>query len=246
MVEVHSGAGGTDAQDWAEMLLRMYLPLGRAPGLRGRARRGHEGQEAGISSAEFIVKGRHAYGLLESERGVHRLVRISPFDSQGPPPDRVRLGDRWCRSSRMANRGRHRREGPAHRHVPLVGRRRPARQPHRLGGAHHPPADRHRHVVPERAQPAPEQGPRHVHPRRQAGRPRAPGARSRRSPPSPARPRRSSGAARSAATCCSPTSMVKDHRTGHETGNVDGVLDGDLDEFMEAYLRWRRVDAASS
>ena len=82
VVEVHSGAGGTDSQDWAEMLLRMYLRWAEKRGFSVELDEVSPGQEAGITSATFIVKGRHAYGLLESERGVHRIIRISPFDSQ--------------------------------------------------------------------------------------------------------------------------------------------------------------------
>ena len=105
--------------------------------------------------------------------------------------------------------------------------------------------DRHRRVVPERAQPAPEQGPGHADPRGQAGRA---GQREERRAELEAHRRRAArrrrGAARSAPTCWRRTSMVKDLRTEHEIGNVDGVLDGDLDEFMEACLRWRASRAA--
>ena len=80
--ELHAGAGGTDAQDWAEMLLRMYTRWAERRGFGVEIDEVTEGQEAGILSATFIVKGRFAYGLLSAERGVHRLVRMSPFDSQ--------------------------------------------------------------------------------------------------------------------------------------------------------------------
>jgi peptide chain release factor 2 len=81
IVEVNSGAGGVDAQDWAEMLLRMYLRWAERRGFDVELDSVNEGGEAGISSATFIVKGRNAYGLMRSEHGVHRLVRISPFDN---------------------------------------------------------------------------------------------------------------------------------------------------------------------
>src|SRR5207253_2690424 len=77
-----AGAGGTDAQDWAEMMLRMYLRWAERRGFDVEVDEVSEGQEAGILSATFIVKGRYAYGLLTGEKGVHRLVRMSPFDSQ--------------------------------------------------------------------------------------------------------------------------------------------------------------------
>ena len=136
------------------------------------------GSEAGISSATFLVQGRHAYGRLRSEHGVHRLVRISPFNAQGKRQTAFAALKVTPFLEDVA-RHRDRREGPAHRHLPLVGRGWPARQRDRLGGAHHPPADRHRGVVPERAQPAPEQGPGHADPQGQAGRAPARGARGR-------------------------------------------------------------------
>jgi peptide chain release factor 2 len=79
--EVHSGAGGTDAQDWTEMLLRMFSRWAERRGFGVEIDEVQPGTEAGITSATFTVKGRYAYGLLQSERGVHRLIRISPFDA---------------------------------------------------------------------------------------------------------------------------------------------------------------------
>ncbi len=82
VVTIRSGAGGTDSQDWAEMLLRMYLRWAERRGFRAEMKEASEGEEAGIKSATFIVRGENAYGLFAAERGVHRLVRISPFDAQ--------------------------------------------------------------------------------------------------------------------------------------------------------------------
>jgi hypothetical protein len=153
IVTLSAGAGGTDAQDWTEMLLRMYE--------RWAARRhfgfdvldATPGEEAGLKSAVFRVHGDNAYGVLGAERGVHRLVRLSPFE--------LRAGRRRPRAA--TRRGaRDRRQRPAHRHVPLVGRRRAARQQDRLGRPHHPSADGHRRAVPERALPARQQGHRHA------------------------------------------------------------------------------------
>ncbi len=79
--EVHSGAGGTDAQDWTEMLLRMYMRWAERRGFDVELDEVQEGAEAGITSGTFIVKGRYAFGLLQGEKGVHRLIRISPFDA---------------------------------------------------------------------------------------------------------------------------------------------------------------------
>jgi peptide chain release factor 2 len=79
---LHAGAGGTESQDWAEMLLRMYLRWGEREKLDIEVDETLYGDEAGIKSTTFIVRGPYAYGLLSAERGVHRLVRISPFDAQ--------------------------------------------------------------------------------------------------------------------------------------------------------------------
>ncbi|TME35278.1 MAG: peptide chain release factor 2 [Chloroflexi bacterium] len=82
IVSVHAGAGGTESQDWAEMLLRMYLRWAERNRYKTEILDQTEGEEAGLKSVTFSVTGRWAYGRLKSERGVHRLVRISPFDSQ--------------------------------------------------------------------------------------------------------------------------------------------------------------------
>jgi peptide chain release factor 2 len=81
VVTVHAGAGGTDSQDWAEMLLRMYLRWAERRGFKVEMKEASPGEEAGLKSATFIARGENAYGLFAAERGVHRLIRISPFDS---------------------------------------------------------------------------------------------------------------------------------------------------------------------
>lgn len=81
-IEVHAGAGGTESQDWASMLLRMYGRWAEKNGFKIETLEMHDGEEAGIKSATLLVKGPSAYGWLKTESGVHRLVRISPFDSQ--------------------------------------------------------------------------------------------------------------------------------------------------------------------
>ena len=78
----HAGAGGTEAQDWAEMLYRMYTRWAAAHGMTVEVLDYQDGDEAGLKSASMMVKGANAYGMLKSEHGVHRLVRVSPFDSQ--------------------------------------------------------------------------------------------------------------------------------------------------------------------
>jgi peptide chain release factor 2 len=82
VVTVNAGAGGTDSQDWAEMLLRMLMRWADHRGMKVELKEASAGEEAGIKSASFIARGENAYGLFSAEKGVHRLVRISPFDAQ--------------------------------------------------------------------------------------------------------------------------------------------------------------------
>jgi peptide chain release factor 2 len=81
ILEIHAGTGGTDAQDWADMLLRMYLRWASDRGFGTEVLEASPGEEAGLKSTTVAVKGENAYGTLKAERGVHRLVRLSPFDS---------------------------------------------------------------------------------------------------------------------------------------------------------------------
>jgi len=80
-IEIHAGAGGTESQDWAEMLLRMYLRWAESRGYKSEIVQLSPGEEAGVKSATILIKGEKAYGWAKTESGVHRLVRISPFDS---------------------------------------------------------------------------------------------------------------------------------------------------------------------
>ena len=83
IIEIHPGAGGTESQDWAEMLFRMYKRYGEIVGYESELLDYQNGEEAGLKSVTFTLRGDHAYGYLKAENGVHRLVRISPFDSGG-------------------------------------------------------------------------------------------------------------------------------------------------------------------
>jgi peptide chain release factor 2 len=80
IVTIHPGAGGIDSQDWAEMLLRMYVKWSEKRGLRRELIDYQPGEEAGLKSATLLLEGDYAFGLMSAEAGVHRLVRISPFD----------------------------------------------------------------------------------------------------------------------------------------------------------------------
>lgn len=83
VLKINSGAGGTESQDWAQMLMRMYMRWNEAQGYKVTVTNLQEGDEAGIKSVEMTIEGEYAYGYLKSENGVHRLVRVSPFNAQG-------------------------------------------------------------------------------------------------------------------------------------------------------------------
>ncbi len=150
IVTIHPGAGGTESQDWAEMLLRMYLRWTERRGFKREMIDYQPGDEAGLKSATLTVdrrlRLRPAVGRSRrASAGAHFAVR-----SGGAAPHLVRVGVRLAGAAR-GRRRRDRREGPPHRHLPLERRRRPARQRDRLRGPAHAPADRHRRLVPERA-----------------------------------------------------------------------------------------------
>jgi peptide chain release factor 2 len=239
IVELHAGAGGTDAQDWTEMLLRMYSRWAERRGFGVEIDEATEGQEAGLLSSTFIVKGRFAYGWLSAERGVHRLVRISPFDSQArrqtsfasldvtPLLDdnagEVEIDEKDLRVDTFRSSG----AGGQHinktdsairiTHLPtgLVVTCQNERSQHQ---------NRARAMqileakLSERARA-----------QRQAEMDALSGNRSDNAWGSQIR-----------SYVQAPYQLVKDHRSDYETGNVDAVLDGDLDGFMEAELRRQR------
>ncbi len=137
------GAGGIESQDWAEMLLRMYLKWAERRGFKRELLDYQPGEEAGLKSVTFTLSGRIR---VRPDVGRSRRSSTRPdlaIRSGGPPSHLVRVGLRLARVRRR-DRDRHSGEGPAHRHLPLERRRRPARQRHRLRGPTDPPADRHR------------------------------------------------------------------------------------------------------
>ena len=212
-VDIQAGAGGTEAQDWAQMLERMYLTLLRAQGLQGRDPR--------------AVRGRGGRHQERDAQGQRRLRLRPPAHRDRHPPAGAQVAVRFERApshvvrqrvrlprGRRDDRDRHQPGRPAHRHVSRLGRRRPAREQDRLRGAHHAHPVRHRRAVPERPLAAPQ-------PRRGDGdaqgealRARAAQARTRPSRRSRTPRPTSAGATRSARTCstsrasriCAPTS----------------------------------------
>ncbi len=155
LVTVNAGAGGTDAQDWAEMVLRMQMRWAERRGFKVELLEASAGEEAGIKSATFRAAGENAYGLYSRREGRAPARAPVALRLRQPAPDvlrgrRGRAGHRGCR------RDRDRCRRPAGRHLPGVGRGRSARQQDRLGRAHHAPPERHRRAVPERALADPE------------------------------------------------------------------------------------------
>jgi peptide chain release factor 2 len=238
--EIHAGAGGTDAQDWAEMLLRMYTRWAERRGFGVEVDEVTEGQEAGILSATFIVKGRFAYGLLHAERGVHRLVRMSPFDSQhrrqtsfasldvtpflDDVADEVEIDEKDLRVDT------YRSSGAGGQHVNKTDSA--VRLTHLPTGiVVSCQNERSQHQNRARAmQILAAKLAERARAERQAELDELSGERSDNAWGSQIR-----------SYVLAPYQLVKDLRTDVETGNVDLVLDGDLDAFIEAELRRRRA-----
>jgi peptide chain release factor 2 len=240
---VSAGAGGTDAQDWADMLLRMLTRWANGRGFEVELDDRNEGQEAGITSATFIVKGRYAYGLLQSEKGVHRLIRISPFDANArrqtafaaldvvPMLDEAEVPDIREEDLRVDT---FRSSGAGGQHVNVTDSA--VRITHLPTGI----------VVScqnERSQIQNRARAMQILAARLAERVRA---------ERQAELDKLSGEKRDVAFgsqirtyTLAPYQLVKDERTKYETGNVDAVLSGDLDAFMESWLQWRRAGVAN-
>jgi peptide chain release factor 2 len=231
---IHSGQGGTDAQDWAEMLLRMYLRWADDRGFQAELVEASPGEEAGLKSATVTMKGENAYGTLRAERGVHRLVRLSPFDSAHrrhtafsqvvvapllPDDDPLEIDEGDLRIDT------YRASGAGGQHVNKTDSA--VRITHLPTGI----------VVQcqnERSQTSNKATALRI-------------LKSRlielREEQREAELARERGAAQDIgfgsqirSYVLHPYQLVKDHRTDHEAGNAQGVLDGDLDPFIHDYL----------
>ena len=239
--EIHAGEGGTDAQDWAEMMLRMYLRWAERRGFEVEVDEVTPGQEAGILSATFIVRGRYAYGLLAGERGVHRLYRISPFDAQARrqtsysaldlTPFLEDLSGEVDIDEKDLRVDTYRSSGAGGQHVNVTDSA--VRLTHLPTGV----------VVScqnERSQFQNKAKAMQILAAKLAERQRE---ERRAKLEALAGPQGQVSRAGSfiRGYVLAPYQKVKDERTEVETGNVQAVLDGDLDAFMEAYLRWRRA-----
>jgi peptide chain release factor 2 len=242
--QVSSGAGGTDAQDWTEMLLRMFSRWAERKGFSVEIDEVSEGTEAGLSSATFTVRGRWAYGLLSGEKGVHRLIRISPFDANArrqtafaafdavPALDAAELPDIDPNDLRIDT---YRSSGAGGQHVNVTDSA--VRITHIPTGVV-VSCQNQRSQLQNRAKAMEILAARLAQLHREEQK---------------AELERLSGEKREVAFgsqirtyTLNPYQLVKDERTRHETGNVQAVLDGDLDGFIEAFLQWRRAggDAA--
>ncbi len=234
VVTIHAGEGGTDAQDWAEILLRMYLRWAEQRGFKAELVEASPGEEYGLKSATFTVKGENAYGILKAERGVHRLVRLSPFDQAHrrhtsfaqvivapllPDDAAIEIRDDDIRIDT------YRASGAGGQHVNKTDS---------AVRITHFPTGIVVSVQNERSQTANKDTAMKILRSRLAER---------------AEEEREAELAKERGTIRStgfgsqirsyvlhPYQLVKDHRTDFEVGNAQGVLDGDLDGFVHAYL----------
>ena len=234
VLSIHAGTGGTDAQDWAEMLLRMYLRWAERRDFQAELVEASPGEEAGLKSATATVKGENAYGILKAERGVHRLVRLSPFDSAHrrhtafaqivvapllPDDDALEIDEADLRIDT------YRASGAGGQHVNKTDSA--VRITHLPTGI----------VVQcqnERSQTSNKATALRILKSRLV---------ELREEEREAELSRERGAAQDIgfgsqirSYVLHPYQQVKDLRTGHEVGNAQGVLDGDLDGFIRAYL----------
>ena len=241
IVEINSGAGGVDAQDWAEMLLRMYLRWAERHGFDTAIENATDGTEAGISSAEFTVRGRLAYGWLRSEHGVHRLVRISPFDNNArrqtsfasvkvtpfidDVDSEIEIDDKDLRIDV------YRSSGAGGQHVNVTDSA--VRITHLPTGlVTSCQNERSQHQNKDRAMAMLKAKLLDLeHQKRQAEIDRIRGESSA-----------VDFGSQDRNYVLQPYQQVKDLRSGLELTNPDSVLDGDLDGLMEAFLRWQRAE----
>lgn len=235
IIELHPGAGGTESQDWGEMLYRMYTRWIEKKGFSYEVLEYQSGDEAGIKSVTLLVKGMNAYGMLKAEKGVHRLVRISPFDSSGRRhtsfvsidvtpeinddidieinPDDIRVDT--FRASGAGGQHINKTESAVritHKETGLVASSQAGRSQlaNRETAMNMLKAKLYQKEMEEKQKEMDEiRGEQ-----KEIG-----------------------WGSQIRSYVFHPYSMVKDHRTNYETGNTDAVMDGDLDSFIESYLR---------
>jgi len=237
IVSIHPGAGGTESQDWAEMLLRMYLRWAQSRGFTVEINEVTEGDEAGIKSATFTVHGENAYGLLSTERGVHRLVRISPFDANARRHTSFASVD----VSPLI-------EGPIDLEIDEKDLRIETYRSSGAGGQHvnktdsavritHLPTKTVVSCQNERSQIQNRETAMRIlrsklllleYEKRQQELAREKGEQ-----------KEIAWGSQIRSYVLAPYTLVKDHRTGYEKGNVEAVLDGEIDDFIREYI-WQK------
>ncbi len=238
IMSIHAGAGGTEAQDWVGILLRMYLRWAEGRGFRADILDILPGDEAGTKSVTFIIKGRFAYGYMRSELGIHRLVRISPFDASGrrhtsfasvmvmPELEDnidVEIDEKDLRIDTYRASG----SGGQHvnktdsairiTHIPtgVVVQCQNERSQHRNKDMAMKMLAARLYELEKEKQAAQQEG-------------------------LSGDKKDISWGSQIRSYVLQPYRMIKDHRTEVEMGNVDAVLDGELDQFIKAYLLWAK------
>ena len=237
MLAIHAGAGGTEAQDWVDMLLRMYLRWAEIRGFSTEFLDYLAGDEAGVKSVTIMVKGRYAYGYLRSEMGIHRLVRISPFDVNGrrhtsfasvfifPELDdniKIDINEKDLRIDT------YRASGAGGQHVNKTSSAiRITHLPTNIVVQCQNERSQHRNKeialkmlkarLYEREKELQKEDQKELHGDK----------------------KEISWGSQIRSYVMHPYRMVKDHRTGYETGNVDSVMDGNIDPFIKAFLLWQ-------
>ncbi len=237
IVSIHAGAGGTEAQDWVDILLRMYLRWAEARGMKTDILDYLPGDEAGVKGVTLMFKGRNAYGYLRSELGIHRLVRISPFDSSGrrhtsfasvmvmPELDDnvdIKIEEKDLRIDTYRASG----AGGQHvnktdsairlTHLPtgIVVQCQNERSQHRN-------KDMAMKMLASRLYELEREKQAEAHENLTGDK------------------KDIAWGSQIRSYVLQPYRLIKDHRTEHETGNVDAVLDGNIDPFIKAYLLWK-------
>jgi peptide chain release factor 2 len=234
IVTIHAGAGGTEAQDWTEILLRMYLRYAENKGFKTETVDLLEGDEAGVKSVTFTASGPYAYGYFKSEHGIHRLVRISPFDASGrrhtsfaavqvlpEVDDRIEIDiqDKDLRVDTF------RASGPGGQHVNKTSSA--VRLTHLSTGlVVTSQSERSQHRNRELAMKVLRARLYDLEKRK----------REEKKQEIQETQKDIAWGSQIRSYVLQPYRLIKDHRTSHEEGNVEAVLNGDLDAFVEAYL----------
>ena len=238
ILEIKPRAGGTDAQDWAEMLVRMYQRWADTSGYEFEIDDISPGQEAGILSATIVVRGRYAYGMLQGERGVHRLVRMSPFNAKHSRETSFALVQVFPLTEAVTEVqidekelriDTYRSSGAGGQHVNVTDSAvRITHLPTGIVVSCQNERSQHQNKAKAMQFLAAKLLDLEEENRRQAREVMAGSA------------QEMSWGNQIRSYVLAPYQLVKDLRTGFETGAVDGVLDGEVSPFMEAYLRWNR------